>query len=165
MKAMRESPWGPLAVADAHVHFFSRAFFSKMLTAKPALTPETACERLGWTLPPEEPTQLTEAWVKELDRHGIERSALIASVPGDEASVSAALKLYPNRFFAFAMVNPFKWQAEAFSDVHIACLFPAMHRFSVHDKPALEIFEWAHKNRRAVFVHCGVLSVGVRGKL
>ena len=26
----RASPWGPLAVADAHVHFFSHRFFSTL---------------------------------------------------------------------------------------------------------------------------------------
>jgi hypothetical protein len=29
----------------------------------------------------------------------------------------------------------------------------------------LRVFDWAQANRKAVFVHCGVLSVGVRKKL
>jgi predicted TIM-barrel fold metal-dependent hydrolase len=162
---MRESPWGPLAVADAHLHFFSRTFFSTLLAAKPDLTPEAACLRLGWTLPPEDPALLGEIWAKELDSHGIQRSALIASVPGDDTAVSTAVKAYPDRFFGFAMVNPLKWRPETFSDIHVACLFPAMHRFSVQDDAAGAVFAWAQQNRRAVFVHCGVLSVGVRAKL
>ena len=40
-----------------------------------------------------------------------------------------------------------------------------MHRYSVHDEAALRVFEWAAQHRRAVFVQCGVLSVGVPGKL
>ena len=90
---------------------------------------------------------------------------LIASVPGDESSVTAAVRAHPDRFFAFAMVNPTAWKPEAFADVHAACLFPAMHCFSVHDDAVKPVFEWAAQHKRAVFVHCGVLSVGVRGKL
>jgi predicted TIM-barrel fold metal-dependent hydrolase len=40
-----------------------------------------------------------------------------------------------------------------------------MHLFSVQDDCARPVFEWALRERRAVFVHCGVLSVGVRKKL
>jgi predicted TIM-barrel fold metal-dependent hydrolase len=161
----RESPWGPLTIADAHLHFFSRSFFSSLLAMKPDLTPESACAQLGWSLPPEDPVKLADAWTKELDRHGVARSALIASVPGDEAPVISSVEAYPGRFFAFAMVNPATWRPETFSGIHVACLFPAMHRFSIQDDAARPVFDWAQQNRRAVFVHCGVLSVGVRGKL
>jgi predicted TIM-barrel fold metal-dependent hydrolase len=154
-----------MAISDAHVHFFSRSFFSKLLAVKPEMTPESACAQLGWTAPSDEPAQLAGAWVRELDRHGVARSALIASVPGDDASVRAATEAYPNRFFAFAMVNPKSWNPEALSGIHVACLFPAMHCFSIQDELARSVFDWAQSNRRAVFVHCGFLSVGVRGKL
>jgi uncharacterized protein len=161
----RESPWGPLAVADAHVHFFSRGFFTKLAAQKPGMTPDAAFTQLGWSAPPENPAQFAEIWKAELDRHGVEKSALIASVPGDESSVIAAVQAYPDRFFAFAMVNPAAWTPDTFAGVHAACLFPAMHCFSVHDHAARPVFEWAAHHKRAVFVHCGVLSVGVRGKL
>jgi predicted TIM-barrel fold metal-dependent hydrolase len=46
------------------------------------------------------------------------------------------------------------------------CLFPAMHRFSLHDERVHRIFELvAARPGTAVFVHCGVLTVGVRAKL
>jgi uncharacterized protein len=50
------------------------------------------------------------------------------------------------------------------------CLFPAMQRFPINDPRVERIFEAAEaaaSNRRGVviFVHCGVLTVGVRGKL
>lgn len=154
-----------MGIADAHVHFFSRSFFSKLLAVKPELTPESACAQLGWAAPPDEPAKLGGAWVRELDRHGVARSALIASIPGDEASVRTATEAHPNRFFAFAMVNPKSWNPAALSGIQVACLFPAMHGFSVQDESARSVFDWAESNGRAVFVHCGVLSVGVRGKL
>jgi predicted TIM-barrel fold metal-dependent hydrolase len=40
-----------------------------------------------------------------------------------------------------------------------------MHGYSVQDDCTRPVFEWAQSHRRAVFVHCGVLSVRVRKKL
>jgi len=63
------------------------------------------------------------------------------------------------------MVNPRAWKPENFEHIDCVCLFPAMHGYSVHDTEVQPIFEWAQANHRTVFVHCGVLSVGIRGKL
>lgn len=161
----RETPWGPLGVADAHVHFFSRRFFETLASQKPELTLDEVAARLGASLPPEQPEALAAAWVRELDRHGVAKAALIASIPGDEASVQAAARAQPDRFFAYAMVNPRTWDAARFESIHAACLFPAMHCYSLHEDFVRPVFEWAEQNRRIVFVHCGVLSVGVRAKL
>jgi predicted TIM-barrel fold metal-dependent hydrolase len=62
-------------------------------------------------------------------------------------------------------VNPREWKPETFSGVRVACLFPAMHRYALHEECVAPVFEWASTERRAVFVHCGVLRVGVRDKL
>ncbi len=47
------------------------------------------------------------------------------------------------------------------------CLFPAMQRYSLTDDRVAQVFALAaeHRARPAIFVHCGVLSVGVRKKL
>jgi uncharacterized protein len=168
----RPSPWGPLPVADAHLHFFSHPFFTTLISSvagqKPGLTLEAAGAQLGWQLPPPEPEKLAENWVQELDRNGVFASALMASVPGDEGSVIAAARAFPKRFFAYAMVNPRALTAglaPTFSEVRVACLFPAMHGYSIQDDCVRPIFEWAQAHKRAVFVHCGVLSVGIRKKL
>ena len=161
----RDSPWGPLAVADAHVHIFSHRFFETLARQKPGLTLESIGERLAWRMPAPEPEQLAAVWVDELDRHGVARAALISSVPGDEASVTAAVRAHPGRFFAYAMVNPRAFSAGSLDAVQAACLFPAMHGYSIQEDCARAVFEWAGESKRAVFVHCGVLSVGVRDKL
>jgi len=158
----RESPWGPLEVADAHVHFFSHRFFSTLASQKPGVAFDSIATQLGFQLPPEDPRKLAAVWTHELDRHRVARASLIASVPGDEASVLEAVDAFPQRFFAHAMVNPREWKP---AGVDVACLFPAMHRYSIHDPAVTPIFEWAAENRKTVFVHCGVLSVGIRGKL
>src|ERR1700690_1510208 len=96
----RQSPWGPLLVADAHVHFFSHHFFELLAAQKPGLTLEAMQAQLEWAFPPSQPEKLAEEWAQELDRHGVDRAAMIASLPGDQDSVLAAVKGHPDRFFA-----------------------------------------------------------------
>src|SRR5580700_6744287 len=100
----RDSPWGPIAVSDAHVHFFSHAFFQKLAAQKPELTLEAMQAQLAWQMPPAEPERLAALWAQELDRNGIAHAALIASAPGDEDSVLEAARSFPERFFAYSMV-------------------------------------------------------------
>ena len=77
-----QTPWGGLAVFDAHVHSFSRRFYALLASQKgPDASAASVCETPGWTLPPAEPEELAAHWAAELDRHGVERSELIASVP------------------------------------------------------------------------------------
>jgi predicted TIM-barrel fold metal-dependent hydrolase len=46
------------------------------------------------------------------------------------------------------------------------CLFPAMHCFSIQDQRLKPVFEkLARRSGTVAFVHCGVLTVGVRKKL
>jgi len=161
----RNSPWGPLVVADAHVHFFSHRFFTSLVSQKPGLTLETAAAKLGWRMPGANPEQLAAEWVAELDGQHVAAACMIASAPGDESSVAAAAAAYPARLYPFAMVDPHNWNAEALAPVRAICLFPAMHRYSVHDDAAQKLVQWAAGNHKAVFVHCGVLRVGVRVKL
>jgi predicted TIM-barrel fold metal-dependent hydrolase len=163
----RQSPWGPILVVDAHVHFFSHRFFEILAAQKPGLTLDAIHQKLDWQFPPPDPAELANVWARDLDRHGVHGAALIASVPGDEASVVAAAHAHPDRFSTFAMVNP-QGQAfhpEALAGIQVACLFPAMHGYSMHEDVVKPVFEWAAQGKRAVFVHCGALRVGVREKL
>lgn len=154
-----------MIINDAHCHFFSTPFFAP-------LGGEKAIATLGWDAPGTAEA-LADRWVAELDRHRLSRAVLIASVPGDAASVGAALVRHPARFVGFAMVDPTQPDAAAKTADAIdrhglrgVCLFPAMHRFSIHDERARGIFDVAATRAgTAVFVHCGVLSVGVRKKL
>lgn len=161
-----ETAWGGIDVRDAHVHFFSHRFFS-LLTGKQDVAGVTA--GLGWTAPPENPEELAALWVAELDRHGVTSASLIASMPGDEGSVARAVAAFPGRLHGQFLLNPVAPDAEARartafeSGLRTLCLFPAMHRYS----PAGENMEpfWKLAAGSNVFVHCGVLSVGVRAKL
>src|SRR5579872_3244613 len=134
-----ETPWGALPVNDAHVHFFSHRFFSALADQKKAQF-ATLAPLLEWELPDEDPAQLASAWVEELNRRGVDKTALIASVPGDADSVIAAVQKFPQRFFGYSMVNPLApaalvqtEQSLASGHIHCLCFFPSMHRFSIQD--------------------------------
>jgi hypothetical protein len=150
---------------DAHCHFFSTPFFA-------ALGGDAALATLGWD-PPGTAETLADRWVAELDRSGVSRAALIASMPGDAASVGAAVARHPARFVGFFMVDPTQPRAIASATYAVdneglraICLFPAMHRYSIQDERSKKVIEIAaERPGTAVFVHCGVLSVGVRKKL
>lgn len=165
------TPWGELPVSDAHIHFFSHKFL-ELLGAQRQSTVADLAPLLGWEMPVDDPRALASRWIAELDRHGVNRAALIASLPGDESSVAAAIAAYPARFFGYFMVNPMAPDAPAVVEAALAvglrglCFFPAMHRYSMHDERTVALLEMAAEHGRAVaFVHCGVLSVGVRAKL
>src|ERR1700749_4457212 len=100
-----EAPWGALPVSDAHTHFFSRPFFASLAQQR-GVTVDALAELLNWRVPPEDAGQLAAQWVAELDRHGVDRAAIIASIPGDQTSVMTAAAQFPNRFYAYAMVDP-----------------------------------------------------------
>lgn len=166
---------GALRLNDAHCHFFSAGFFATLGRdpAAPAAR-DPAVElpaALGWDAPGP-PAVLADRWVAELDRHGVTRAALMSSVPGDEPSVAEAAARHPARLAGTFMLNPTAPDAAArvrqgFGQrgLRCACLFPAMHGFALDDERVVPVFEAAAEHRRAVFVHCGVLSVGVRRRL
>jgi predicted TIM-barrel fold metal-dependent hydrolase len=152
-------------INDVHCHFFSTPFFTP-------LGGDEALTKLGWEAPGSA-EQLSDRWLTELDRAGVSRAALIASVPGDAGSVAVAVRRHPARFVGFFMIDPTRPDAAAVAAQAIdtdrlrtVCLFPAMHRYSIQDERVRAIFDVVKaRPGAAVFVHCGVLSVGVRRKL
>ncbi len=169
---MPQTPWGELPVNDAHVHFFSHAFYSGLARQKRTENVETLGGQLSWDIPASDPAALGARWTAELDRNGVRRACLIASAHGDEQSVAAAVAANPERFFGFFMLDPMRDDASerlraaaANPHLHGVCLFPAMHTFSITDRRLVPMLEIASDRRLAVFVHCGAISVGVRKKL
>lgn len=163
------SPWGELSVGDAHVHFFSHRFF-ELLHA--GMTVDQTTGILDWRAPPERPEDLAAEWVAEMDQRGVAKASLIASLPGDESSVARAVARFPSRFHGYFMLNPLAADAPAAAataldaGMRAMCLFPAMHRYSLHDERVTAVLEVARgKPGTAIFVHCGMLTVGVRKKL
>jgi predicted TIM-barrel fold metal-dependent hydrolase len=164
-----------MRLCDAHCHFFSSRFLELLTKDRDDFPADhraaAVASKLGWD-PPGTPDELAERWRTELARHGVSRCALIASIPGDEASVAAAVAKSPTDFVGFFMFNPVAPDAEprltrALGELRLRgiALFPAMHKYRVDDAAVDRVFEAAEAQQAAVFVHCGVLSVGVRKKL
>jgi predicted TIM-barrel fold metal-dependent hydrolase len=162
-------------VCDVHCHFFSSRFLEILAKDRRDIAPgdhaAVVSTLLGWD-PPGPPDALADRWVAELDRHQVARAALIASIPGDEESVAAAIARHPSRLVGFFMLNPSAADAaerllRALSDwkLRAVCLFPAMHHYRLDDERVTATFEVAASRGAAVFVHCGVLTVGVRKRL
>ncbi|MGE0130377.1 MAG: amidohydrolase family protein [Blastocatellales bacterium] len=175
----KTTPFGSLEVFDAHTHFFSRKFFETLINQSPRLSAEPnaierAAEMTGWVMPPPDPAELAEIWKAEFDRHGVSGALMMASAPGDEESVAAAVAAFPDRIAGAFMFDPAKPDTEARAQrafdelkLRVVCLFPAMHHFSMAESEGVRAVVSVASERpgTAVFVHCGALSVGVRKKL
>jgi uncharacterized protein len=164
-----------MRLCDSHCHFFSSRFLTILTKDLPGLPPEgraaAVAQRLGWDDPGTAET-LADRWVAELDRHGVARAALIASLPGDEESVATAVRRHPERFVGFFMFNPARGDmptrlSRSFGEMKLrgVCLFPAMHGYRLDDERVRDVFEAAAGHGAVVFAHCGVLTVGVRNRL
>ncbi len=165
-------------INDSHCHFFSPAFFQSLAQQRAALpgAPDVNIpglyRELQWD-DPGSPEALADRWVREMDANGVHRAALIASVPGDESSVAAAVARHPGRLVGFFMVNPAAGDARQRTRLGLTelglsgvCLFPAMHQVPLDDARTMRVVEAAAACPGAVvFVHCGLLSIGVRDKL
>jgi predicted TIM-barrel fold metal-dependent hydrolase len=156
-------------INDSHCHFFSSRFLE--LLTRDGRSATDLASALGWD-PPGTAEELADRWAGELDRHGVSKAALIASIPGDETSVSDAVARHPDRFVGFFMHNPAAPDAaaalrRALVDLRLraVCLFPAMHGYRLDDQRVERVFAAAAEHHAAIFAHCGVLTVGVRKKL
>ena len=166
-----------MRINDAHCHFFSRHFFEVLARDDPRgrfndSPAESICTTLEWD-PPGTSEALGDRWLATLDVQQVTRAVLIASVPGDEDSVAHAVARDPVRLTGFFMVNPLLDDAPAHVERGLGplglkgvCLFPAMHRYHLHDPRALAVAARVASYPGAVlFVHCGALTVGIRKKL
>lgn len=175
----KTTPFGDLEVLDAHTHFFSQRFFQTLASQSPVLSQAAdplarVAEKTGWVMPPNDPAELATHWRDEFDKHEIAAALLLASVPGDEESVAAAVAAYPQRIAGGFFLDPTKPDAEARArraldelKLRVVCLFPALFHFSPAECAGARAATALVSERpgTAVFVHCGALSVGARKKL
>jgi predicted TIM-barrel fold metal-dependent hydrolase len=159
---------------DSHCHFLSARFFQALANEKygqSGVSADQMAAELGWD-PPGASDALAERWIAELDRNHVSRAALIASVPGDEDSVAAAVARHPDRFVGFFALNAAAPDAveragRAFGPLGLrcACLFPAMHKYKLDDERVARIFEIAGAHKGVIFAHCGYLTIEARTRL
>jgi predicted TIM-barrel fold metal-dependent hydrolase len=176
---LKHTSLGDFEIFDAHTHFFSHRFFSLLATQSPSLAnsddPVAEIGKItGLQMPAKDPKEFAAEWVRELDRHSVSRAMMMASLPGDEESIAAAVAAFPDRFTGGFFFNPtipdaIEQARRAFDELNlkVICLFPAMHCYSVGDSENVRSIARlvAERPGTAIFVHCGALSVGIRSKL
>jgi len=164
-----------MKICDAHCHFFSSRYLELLTKGRNEFPDDdratAVAKQLGWD-PPGSVDSLADRWITEMARNGVSRSALIASIPGDEVSVAEAVAKHPTHFVGFFMFNPDAPDAAATLEralgehkLRAVALFPAMFSNQLRNANGLKTFEAAAARGAAVFVHCGALTVGVRKKL
>src|SRR5262249_16985485 len=137
-------------LCDAHCHFFSSRFLeilTKDVQGLPTEDRATAvAAKLGWDSPGSVDS-LADRWAAELDRHQVGRAALMASIPGDEESVAAAIRRHPSKFVGYFMFNPIAPDADlrlgrALDELHlrVVALFPAMHKYRLDEDRVHAVF-------------------------
>lgn len=171
-----KTEFGEMRVIDGHAHFFSQPFFVQFVEALRKELPsddpyQGLADRLGWELPTPNHAALGKRWVEEMDKHGLDRMVLIASLPGDEDSILAGMHAYPHRIIGYFMLDPTKTGAgermrkALASGLKGVCLFPAMHHFHAWEERCYPIYEAAQSSGAVVFIHFGILKIGIRDKL
>jgi predicted TIM-barrel fold metal-dependent hydrolase len=166
-------------VLDAHMHFFSRDFF-RLLAAQAGAAqgkdPEqllaVTLEKAGIELPAADPAAQARRWLLELDRHGVERAVVFASLPGEAEAVLAGARAGGGRLVPYLLVDPTTPEGLEAGRRGLAelgfrgvLLYPALHRFDPA-APALDpLYAEAGRRRAPVVVHCGLLEIRLRDLL
>ncbi len=166
-----------MRIVDFHTHFFSRAYFEALAALSPlpgtveARLDEVA-RRAGLELPPRDLASHVARWVEALDRHGVERVASFASLPGEADVVAQAAKLADERLVPMALLDPRApgavERARALmgaSGFRGLLVFPAMHHFEIGGSELRGLLEVLAEQRGVIYVHCGLLVVKLRDLL
>ncbi|MBI4550768.1 MAG: amidohydrolase [Candidatus Latescibacteria bacterium] len=170
-------PMSHIPIIDAHVHFFSPNFITGYATLGKARLPSDdpvggLLRLMGWEMETADPVALGQRWVREMDARGIARMVLITSWLGDEEATTTAVRAFPDRLSGYVMINPTQPDAaerarRAIGELGLrgVTLFPAMHGFRASDQHVYSVYEAASAAGVPVFVHFGILKVGIRDKL
>jgi predicted TIM-barrel fold metal-dependent hydrolase len=166
-----------IPVTDSHVHFFSPNFIAGYAAlGKDRFPPGDSVGGLlrlmKWEMHDTDPVELGRRWVQEMDDRGLARLMLITSWLWDEEATAKAVQAFPGRLSGYVMIDP--TQPIADSRAHTAVtslglkgitLFPAMHGYHASEPRAYVVYRVAARAGVPVFVHFGLLKLGIRDKL
>jgi hypothetical protein len=165
---------GLFKIFDAHVHFYSNAFFKFLVKQKPNRADiNTELKNLAAKghieIPGEDPVQLAKRWIDIIDKWKIERLLLLGSMPGDEDSVVKAVQAFPNRFSGFFAVDP---NSNVLMDnatkrlkedkLKGLLLYPSLYQINVNDEWLYPLYQLAQECKAVVFVQFGKLLIRPR---
>jgi predicted TIM-barrel fold metal-dependent hydrolase len=165
---------GLFKIFDAHVHFYSNAYFKFLVKQKPNRADiNTELRNLAAKghieIPGEDPVQLAKRWIDIIDKWKLERLLLFGSMPGDEDSVVKAVRAFPTRFSGMFTVDPnsnvlMENAAKQLKENRLKgiLLYPGLYHISVNDEWLYPLYNLVQECKGLVFVHFGKLILRQR---
>lgn len=165
---------GLFKIFDAHVHFYSNAFFRFLVKQKPNRADiNTELRNIAAKghieIPGEDPIQLAKKWIEVIDKWKIERLVLIGSMPGDEESIVKAVRAFPTRFTGFFTIDPnsnvlMENAEKRFKEDKMRGLFlyPSLYQISVNDEWLYPMYNLAQESKAVIYVQFGKLLIRPR---
>ncbi|MFX1318474.1 MAG: amidohydrolase family protein [Promethearchaeota archaeon] len=155
-----------LKIIDSHSHYLSYATFQSWQVSSKTIQRRirTRTDMTEVEVPnPDE--DFAQRWVKEMDRYGITRIGMMVG-PETWQEFADALKRFPNRFYAYANINPLLPDAEDQAryvihklGFHGYKLYPVLNNFHTYDDEAYKIYQIADELKVPVLHHFGI-SIG-----
>ena len=165
---------GLIKIFDAHVHFYSHAYFRLLVDQKTSrLDIDTELKNLSAKgrieVPGEDPVLLAKRWIEAIDKWKIERLLLFSSIPGDEDSVVKAVQAFPARFSGLFMIDPNSNLLISNAEKRLKqdklrgiLLYPSLYHISVNDARLDPLFQLCQDVNAVVFVQFGKLAMKPR---
>jgi uncharacterized protein len=165
---------GLYKIFDAHVHFYSNAYFKYLIKQKPNRADINAELRNLATkghleIPGDDPVQLAKRWIDIIDKWKLERLLLIGSIPGDEDSIVKAVEAFPTRFTGIYTVDPNSNVLMENAEKRLKqdklrgiMLYPSLYHISVHDEWLFPLYNLVQEINGIVFVQFGKLLMRPR---
>lgn len=165
---------GLFKIFDAHVHFYSNAYFKFLVKQKPNRADiNTELRNLAAKghieIPGEDPTQLAKRWIDIIDKWKLERLMLFGSMPGDEESLVKAVQAFPTRFVGMFTVDPnsnvlMENATKQLKENKLKgiLLYPSLYQISVNDEWLYPLYNLVQECKGLVFIHFGKLVLRQR---
>ena len=161
-------------IFDAHVHFYSNAFFRFLVKQKPNRADiNTELRNIATKghieIPGEDPVQLAKRWVDTIDKWKIEKLVIIGSMPGDEDSIVKAVRAYPARFTGIFTVDPNSNVLMENAEKRLKqdklrgiFLYPSLYQINASDEWLFPLYNLIQETKSVVFVQFGKLLIRAR---
>lgn len=165
---------GLYKIFDAHVHFYSNAYFKFLIKQKPNRADTNSELRNLATkghleIPGDDPVQLAKRWVDIIDKWKLERLLIISSIPGDEDSVVKAVQAFPQRLTGIITVDPnsnllMETAEKRLKEQHMrgVMLYPSLAHINVQDEWLLPLFNLLQDIKGIAIVQFGKLIIRPR---
>ncbi|MDP2883518.1 MAG: amidohydrolase family protein [Ignavibacteria bacterium] len=165
---------GLFKIFDAHVHFYSNAYFRFLVRQKTnRLDINAELKNLATKgrieIPGEDPVILAKRWIEIIDKWKIERMMLFSSIPGDEDSVVKAVQAFPTRFAGIFTVDPNSNLLIVNAEKRLKqdglrglLLSPSVYHISVNDSWLDPLYQLCQDAKAIVFTQFGKVTIKPR---